>query len=203
MLRGVAVLIVDDNATNRMILRELALKWEMKPTLCESGEEALTLLQFAHSQGTPFPLVLLDSQMPGMSGFEVAEHLREKAHLGHAMVIMLTSAGLRGEGARCRALGIRAYLPKPARRADLLEAMKLILSMTAAGGGCARVERDGSWLGDGAHVARTADATAGAGGGRQCGESGAGAAIAGEARTHGGDCGEWARGAGGVGARGV
>src|SRR6201999_1702879 len=93
MLRGVAVLIVDDNATNRMILKELALKWEMKPTLCESGEEALTLLQFAHSQGTPFPLVLLDSQMPGMSGFEVAEHLKEKAHLGHAMVIMLTSAG--------------------------------------------------------------------------------------------------------------
>jgi signal transduction histidine kinase/CheY-like chemotaxis protein len=134
MLRGVAVLIVDDNATNRMILRELALKWEMKPTLCESGEEALTLLQFAHSQGTPFPLVLLDSQMPGMSGFEVAEHLKEKGQLGHAMVIMLTSAGLRGEGARCRALGIRAYLPKPARRADLLEAMKLILSMKTAGG---------------------------------------------------------------------
>jgi signal transduction histidine kinase/DNA-binding response OmpR family regulator len=131
MLRGVAVLIVDDNATNRMILRELALKWEMKPTVCESGEEALTLLQFAHSQGTPFPLVLLDSQMPGMSGFEVAEHLKEEPHLGHAMVIMLTSAGLRGEGARCRTLGIRAYLPKPARRADLLEAMKLILSTPA------------------------------------------------------------------------
>ena len=133
MLRGVTVLIVDDNATNRTILKELALKWEMKPTLCESGEEALTLLEYAHSQGTPFPLVLLDSQMPGMSGFEVAEHLKEKPHLGHAMVIMLTSAGLRGEGARCRALGIRAYLPKPARRADLLEAMKLILSSPAAG----------------------------------------------------------------------
>ena len=132
MLRGVPVLIVDDNATNRTILKELAMKWEMKPTLCENGEEALTLLEYAHSQGTPFPLVLLDSQMPGMSGFEVAEHLKEKAHLGHANVIMLTSAGLRGEGARCRALGIRAYLPKPARRADLLEAMKLILSLPPA-----------------------------------------------------------------------
>ena len=137
MLRGVTVLIVDDNETNRIILKELALKWEMKPTLCESGEEALTLLEYAHSQDTPFPLVLLDSQMPGMSGFEVAEHLKEKPHLGHANVIMLTSAGLRGEGARCRGLGIRAYLPKPARRADLLEAMKLILSSPAAarGGG--------------------------------------------------------------------
>jgi signal transduction histidine kinase/CheY-like chemotaxis protein len=135
MLRGMTVLIVDDNATNRVILKELALKWEMKPTLCESGEEALSLLEYAHSQGTPFPLVLLDSQMPGMSGFEVAEHLKEKPQLGHAMVIMLTSAGMRGEGARCRALGIRAYLPKPARRADLLEAMKLILSSPGGRGG--------------------------------------------------------------------
>ncbi len=135
MLRGLGVLIVDDNATNRTILKELALKWEMKPTLCESGEDALTLLEFAHSQGTPFPLVLLDSQMPGMSGFEVAERLKEKPHLGHSMVIMLTSAGMRGEGARCRALGIRAYLPKPARRADLLEAMRLILSSPAAPSG--------------------------------------------------------------------
>jgi signal transduction histidine kinase/CheY-like chemotaxis protein len=145
MLRGVAVLIVDDNATNRMILKELTLKWEMKPTLCESGEEALTLLEYARSQGTPFPLVLLDSQMPGMSGFEVAEHLKEKPHLGHAMVIMLTSAGLRGEGARCRALGIRAYLPKPARRADLLEAMKLILSTAtpALGGATAAASEAG------------------------------------------------------------
>jgi signal transduction histidine kinase/DNA-binding response OmpR family regulator len=147
MLRGVAVLIVDDNATNRMILKELALKWEMKPTLCESGEEALTLLEFAHSQGTPFPLVLLDSQMPGMSGFEVAEHLKEKAHLGHAMVIMLTSAGMRGEGARCRALGIRAYLPKPARRVDLLEAMKLILSAPTASGAGARGSSEAAGLG--------------------------------------------------------
>jgi signal transduction histidine kinase/CheY-like chemotaxis protein len=149
VLRGVTVLIVDDNATNRTILKELAMKWEMKPTLCESGEEALTLLEYAHSQGTPFPLVLLDSQMPGMSGFEVAEHLKEKAHLGHANVIMLTSAGLRGEGARCRGLGIRAYLPKPARRADLLEAMKLILSAPAARGGDGAASDSGSGLGGG------------------------------------------------------
>jgi signal transduction histidine kinase/CheY-like chemotaxis protein len=135
MLRGLAVLIVDDNETNRTILKELTQKWEMKPTLCESGEEALTLLEYAHSQGTSFPLVLLDSQMPGMSGFEIAEHLKSKPHLGHAMVIMLTSAGLRGEGARCRGLGIRAYLPKPVRRADLLEAMKLILNAPAASSG--------------------------------------------------------------------
>ena len=127
-LRGVPVLIVDDNLTNRTILREMVLRWEMKPTLCENGDEALAILEYAHSQATAFPLVLLDSQMPGMDGFAVAESLKRREHLGNATVIMLTSAGLRGDAARCRALGIGAYLPKPVRRADLLEAMKIVLA---------------------------------------------------------------------------
>jgi two-component system sensor histidine kinase/response regulator len=63
------------------------------------------------------------------------------------MVIMLTSAGMRGEGARCRALGIRAYLPKPARRVDLLEAMKLILSAPPASGAGARGSSEAAGLG--------------------------------------------------------
>jgi CheY-like chemotaxis protein len=130
-LRGTPVLIVDDNLTNRTILREMVLRWEMRPTLCENGDEALAILEYAHSQATAFPLVLLDSQMPGMDGFAVAESLKRREHLGNAMVIMLTSAGLRGDAARCRALGIGAYLPKPVRRADLLEAMKIVLAMAA------------------------------------------------------------------------
>jgi signal transduction histidine kinase/DNA-binding response OmpR family regulator len=130
-LRGTPVLIVDDNLTNRTILREMVLRWEMKPTLCENGDEALAILEYAHSQATAFPLVLLDSQMPGMDGFAVAESMRRRAHLGNATVIMLTSAGLRGDAARCRELGIGGYLPKPVRRADLLEAMKIVLAMAA------------------------------------------------------------------------
>ena len=130
-VRGTPVLIVDDNLTNRTILREMVQRWEMKPTLCESGNEALAILEFAHSQATTFPLVLLDSQMPGMDGFMVAESLKRREHLGNAMVIMLTSAGLRGDAARCRELGIGAYLPKPVRRADLLDAMKIVLATVA------------------------------------------------------------------------
>jgi signal transduction histidine kinase/DNA-binding response OmpR family regulator len=126
-LQGLAVLIVDDNMTNRTILGELTTLWKMKPTLCDSGDEALAILEYADSQGKAFPLVILDSQMPGMGGFDLAENLKQK-RLGHAMVIMLTSAGLRGDAARCRELGIRAYLPKPVRRTDLLEAIKIILS---------------------------------------------------------------------------
>ena len=126
-LLGLRVLVVDDNMTNRTILQELTSSWEMVPTLCDNGAEALEILEEAYQQGRPFPLVILDSQMPGMDGFSVAESLKNRPHLGNAMVVMLTSAGLRGDAARCRELGIRAYLPKPVRRKDLLEAIEVVV----------------------------------------------------------------------------
>jgi signal transduction histidine kinase/DNA-binding response OmpR family regulator len=131
-LTGLRVLIVDDCMTNRTILQELTVSWEMTPTLCDNGKQALAILERAHAEGKPFPLIILDSQMPGMDGFSVAESLRKKPHLGNTMVIMLTSAGLRGDAARCRELGIRAYLPKPVRRADLLESIKIVLGGPAS-----------------------------------------------------------------------
>jgi two-component system sensor histidine kinase/response regulator len=131
-LRGVRVLIVDDNMTNRTILQELTSCWEMKPTLCDNGEAALVILENAHQNGKAFPLVILDAQMPGMDGFSVAEALKQRPHLGNAMVVMLTSAGLRGDSARCRELGIQGYLPKPVRRADLLESLKIVLGCSPA-----------------------------------------------------------------------
>ena len=94
-LLGLRVLVVDDNMTNRTILQELTSSWEMVPTLCDNGAEALEILEEAYQQGRPFSLVILDSQMPGMDGFSVAESLKNRPHLGNAMVVMLTSAGLR------------------------------------------------------------------------------------------------------------
>jgi signal transduction histidine kinase/CheY-like chemotaxis protein len=126
-LRDLAVLIVDDNATNRRILQEMVLVWQMKPTLAESGPEALTLLERANTRGSPFALLLMDAQMPGMDGFSVAERIKQDARLASSVVIMLTSAGLRGDAARCRELGIKAYLTKPIKRSDLLQAIKVVL----------------------------------------------------------------------------
>jgi two-component system sensor histidine kinase/response regulator len=126
MLRDLPVLIVDDNATNRRILQEMVLVWQMKPTLSEGGPEALTVLERANTRGTPFALILLDAQMPGMDGFSVAERIKQDARLAKSVVIMLTSAGLRGDAARCREVGIKAYLTKPLKRSDLLQAIKLV-----------------------------------------------------------------------------
>jgi CheY-like chemotaxis protein len=135
MLRDLPVLIVDDNATNRRILQEMALSWQMKPTLGERGAEALKQIAQASAQGTPFSLILLDAQMPVMDGFTVAERVKQGAQPNATPMIMLTSAGLRGDAARCRSLGIEAYLTKPIKRSDLLQAVRVVLGSQNARGG--------------------------------------------------------------------
>jgi two-component system, sensor histidine kinase and response regulator len=126
-LRGLPVLVVDDSLTNRRILQEMLLGWQMNPVLAEGGPEALRALQQAVGRGTPFSLILLDAQMPQMDGFSVAEQVTRNALLAGPVIILLTSAGLRGDAARCRELGIGAYLSKPIKRSDLLAAIRMAL----------------------------------------------------------------------------
>ncbi|MHB8655160.1 MAG: response regulator [Terriglobia bacterium] len=122
-LQDLRVLVVDDNATNRRMLEELLLGWHMKPMLAEGGREALAALRLANDAGASFPLVLTDMQMPDMDGFALAEQIKESPALAGATIMMLTSVGQRGDAARCRELGIAAYLTKPIRQSDLLEAI--------------------------------------------------------------------------------
>lgn len=126
-LRGTPVLVVDDNATNRRILQEMLLAWKMKPESTESGSEAINILKRADAEGSPFSLILLDAQMPDMDGFSTVKRIKQDERLAKSAVIMLTSAGFRGDSARCRELGIDGYLTKPIKRSDLLEAIKLVL----------------------------------------------------------------------------
>src|SRR6202163_1157953 len=130
-LRGLPVLVVDDNATNRRILQEMLLTWQMNPVLTESGPEALKILEQADTERIPFSLILLDAQMPGMDGLRVVERIKQDARLAKSVVIMLTSAGFRGDAARCRELGIQGYLTKPIKRSDLLEAINVVLGLQA------------------------------------------------------------------------
>jgi two-component system sensor histidine kinase/response regulator len=130
-LQGLPVLILDDNATNRRILQEMVLTWGMIPTLTEGGREALTLIERAETRRTPFPLILLDAQMPAMDGFSVTERIRQNPNLQKTAIVMLTSAGQRGDSARCKELGIKAYLTKPIKRSDLLQTIKEVLGAQA------------------------------------------------------------------------
>ncbi len=122
-VRGLPVLVVDDNATNRRILVETLAQWEMQPIAVDSGEAALRILEEANADGDPFALVILDAQMPGMDGFTLAERIRRQPDLVAATVMMLSSSSQPGSVARRLELGITAYLTKPVRQADLLKAV--------------------------------------------------------------------------------
>jgi PAS domain S-box-containing protein len=125
---GMSVLVVDDNKTNRILLQEMLRNWKMLPTVVESGEQALVELERATKTGQPYQMALLDLQMPGMNGFELAEQIRKHPEHVRASVMMLTSEGQRGHAARCRELGIAGYLVKPISQSELLDSI-----MTALG----------------------------------------------------------------------
>jgi signal transduction histidine kinase/DNA-binding response OmpR family regulator len=127
LLRGVKVLVVDDNRTNRRILDGMLQRWEMKPTQVESGIEALSQLVAARSAGQPYALVLTDMHMPHMDGFTLVERIRKRPELSTATIMMLTSAGHRGDAVRCKELGVSAYLLKPIRQSELREAIARVL----------------------------------------------------------------------------
>ena len=133
-LAGMRVLVVDDNAVNRRILREMLAGWHMQPAVVSSGATAIVEMLCAARTGAPFPLVILDGMMPGMDGFMVAEKIREHAELSGATVMMLTSGMTPGATARCGELGVASYLTKPVSQAELLDAILLAV------GGAARPE---------------------------------------------------------------
>jgi len=126
-LRDLHALIVDDNFTNRRVLHGILSRWGMKPTAVDGGRAALQAIEVAKNAGYPFPLILLDGQMPEMDGFTLAEHIHKDPELVNATIMMLTSAGHLGDAARCRELGISAYLVKPVRQGELLDAICQLL----------------------------------------------------------------------------
>jgi PAS domain S-box-containing protein len=122
-LEGLAVLVVDDNFTNRRILEEMLTAWRLKPALAESARKAMSCLEKALDEGVPFPLVLVDANMPEMDGFALVEQIRRNPGLAGATIMMLSSASQSGDAARCRELGVARYLTKPIGQSELLDAI--------------------------------------------------------------------------------
>ena len=122
VLHGLEVLVVDDNATNRRILRETLLKWRMKPTVADSGATALDILRRRADLGEKFDVVLLDGQMPGMDGFAVAQCIQEDPALAGPKIMMLSSVDV-PSALRKDYIGLAYYVLKPVTRANLLKAI--------------------------------------------------------------------------------
>ena len=122
-LAGVAVLVVDDSATSRRILGELMTGWGMETTLADSGAAVLEILTQAEQQAKPFPLLLVDAQMPQMDGFALARLIRSSPTLKQPVIVMMTSSGKPADAVRCRAAGAAAHLSKPVTRRGLSRAL--------------------------------------------------------------------------------
>jgi two-component system, sensor histidine kinase and response regulator len=130
-LRGVRVLVVDDNATNRLILRELVSAQGAEVDEASTGIEALAEAERARTEDRPYRLVLLDYRMPEMDGFQVARQLKRQAGAAQPVILMLSSEDLNRTLATLREIGIDLYVVKPVRHAELLRAIALAMGRAA------------------------------------------------------------------------
>ena len=134
-LGGRRLLVVDDNETNRRIVRDMLGAEGMAVHEAPRADAGLEALRRAARAGAPYDLAILDAQMPDQDGFELATAVRADRALAATRLLILTSAGQRGDGERCRQLGIQAYLTKPIARADLVEAVGTVLAGTVSAPG--------------------------------------------------------------------
>ena len=120
--KWLCALVVDDNATNLAVLEELLSNWRMRPVGADGGREPW-LHWKSRGPGEPYRLVLLDSQMPDMQGLEVAPEIRRRSDLAGVILMLLLSDDRPGDMSRCQELGISAFLRKPIKQSELLDAI--------------------------------------------------------------------------------
>jgi len=117
------ILVVDDNETNRFVLRRQLEVLKLTLEEAVDGYEALEMMRKASSQGIPFDIAILDHQMPGMDGAELGERIKKDEMLKDTVLVMMTSVGQRGDSARMREIGFDAYLTKPLKQSQLFDCL--------------------------------------------------------------------------------
>ena len=128
-LEGLRVLVVDNNETNRLILREMLASWKMHPRTAANAETALRELRSAREAGQPHRVVLTDVHMPEMDGFQLTERISASPDLAGTVILMLTSGDGPGDVDRCRKVGGSAHLIKPVKQSELFDAIVTVLGI--------------------------------------------------------------------------
>ncbi|MDA0739758.1 MAG: response regulator [Nitrospirae bacterium] len=126
-LKGLRVLIVDDNTTNQKILEYYVKAWEMQSVSVPDGPAALEALRQAAANGQPYDLALLDMQMPQMDGLTLAQIIHQDPALSGVKLVMLTSLGRRGDAEKAKQVGVAAYLTKPIRQVVLFNSLRMLM----------------------------------------------------------------------------
>lgn len=132
VFKGLRVLAVDDNATNRLVLREFLSPEGVEMDEAAGGKEGVEKALAARAEGKPYHLVLLDGRMPEVDGFQVLEALQRHGGFEDVSILMLTSDNRRNGVSRSRALGATAYLIKPLKKLELLQNIALALGRKSA-----------------------------------------------------------------------
>ena len=122
-LRGARVLVVDDNTTNRTILRRQLSGWGMRPDCAASGPEALAAFRAASAAGHPYDLAVVDYHMPGMDGLDLIAAIRQEPEGGILPAVVLSSLGERGEDPNASVAKVSAFVTKPVRSRQLRDCL--------------------------------------------------------------------------------
>ncbi len=138
-IRGARVLAVDDNATNRFVVREQLRSWGCQADEAANGEEALDKLRRAARNGTPFHMAILDQEMPHMDGASLGKAIKADPEIRDVILVLLTSRGQRGDSKRFSEIGFAAYLTKPTRASSLHDC--LAMATAAQEGAASRPSR--------------------------------------------------------------
>jgi PAS domain S-box-containing protein len=125
-IAGKRVLIVDDNATNRYVLREQLASWGCRITKASNGFQALDLLHGAVDENDPFEIAILDMQMPEMDGETLGKEITTDQRITNTLLVMMTSMGYRGDAKRLEKIGFSAYLTKPVKMSKLHDCLATI-----------------------------------------------------------------------------
>ncbi len=130
-IRGVHILVVDDNATNREVLAAQLGAWGVRSEESPDGASALLALARAKDLGDPFAAAILDMQMPGMDGADLARAIKADEALAPTRLVLMTSLGERGDARRLEEMGFAAFLVKPARQSDVFDSLSAVLADAA------------------------------------------------------------------------
>jgi signal transduction histidine kinase/DNA-binding response OmpR family regulator len=127
-LKGLRILAVDDNATNRRVVAGLLSPWECRHEEVSDAKTALDRLRAAAASGDPFRIAILDMVMPEMDGETLGRIIKDDPALRDTVLVMMTSIGTRGDAGRFEKAGFSVYLTKPVKRSQLFNCL-----MTAIG----------------------------------------------------------------------
>jgi CheY-like chemotaxis protein len=120
------ILIVDDNATNRLVLKEQLRLWGCRCKEASNGAQALEALRLAFDGGDPFEIAIVDMQMPEMDGETLGQNIKRDPDLKNTVLVLLTSMGKRGDAKRVEEIGFAAYLTKPVKQSQLYDCLNTV-----------------------------------------------------------------------------